>query len=129
MLEKYELWFQCNISSLVMKKLFLLVVLSGKYFSIQTYGFAEINVSGGQLLMMFYSLIKTFVQILLSSNLRLFGKEICHHNFIEAVEKLKFRFTFSKESIWHETLPKFFSEPCSNALKDFFSQSFSDIQL
>ena len=52
------------------------VLLKRKIFlNIQTYDLKEINVPDGQLLIIFCSLIKSFVQMLLSSNLSLFGKE------------------------------------------------------
>ena len=57
------------------------------------YDFKEINVSYGQLLVNFCSLIKSFVQMFLSSNLSLFGKENMspQFNFIDAIEKLKLK--------------------------------------
>ena len=44
-------------------------IKSAKYFSIQTYDFKEINLSDGQSLMIFCSLMKSFKQMLLSWNL------------------------------------------------------------
>ena len=46
-----------------------------KYFSIKKFDFKEINMSDGQLLMIFCSIINCFVQIFLSSNFSLFGKK------------------------------------------------------
>ena len=69
--------FRCNIFSLVTK---IFVTFGHTLKGQNTLTFkcilnVDINVSDGQLLMIYCSLIKRFVQILLSSNLNLFGKE------------------------------------------------------
>ena len=65
---------------------------SAKYFNIQSYEFKEINAFDGQLLMIFCSLVKCLVQLLLSSNLS-FEKENIppKFNFIGSIENVKFR--------------------------------------
>ena len=71
------------------------------------------------------------MQILLSSNLSLIGKEnVTIISLYWPNRKFKIQSTSSKVSIRHEThFLKFFSEQCSNTLKDLFSQLISHIQL
>ena len=80
--------------------------------------------SDGKLLTIFCFLIKSFVQMLLSSNLSLFGKKNMYLTWpYWHYRKIKVQITFSKVSVRHETLFfKFFSGQWSNALKDFLSQ-------
>ena len=79
-----------------------------KCFNIQTYDFKEINVSDVTIIKFEFGII----------------------GFIEAIEKLKFRLPSLKcPSDTKLIFLSFFSEQCSNALKDSFSQFTSHIHL
>ena len=74
--------------------------------------------------LIFYSLIKSFVQLLLSWNLSLFGKKNMspYFKFTDVIEKIKFRLPCA-----HPTRNSYlgFFRRMHNALKEFFSQLFS----
>ena len=61
-------------------KIFLPYFKSAKYFNIQKYDYKKSNVLGWQLLMIFCSLIKNFVQMLLLQIWAYLRMKICQHN-------------------------------------------------